>query len=119
MKEFEDQVVLILTRVFAVVGGTPMLPVYAGEIQAKALGMAIDILNPEHSEPLSIEKLGAAGELVCKRPFPSQPLEFHGPGGMEKYKSSYFARFGPTIWCQGDLIQRIGDTGGLLMLGRS
>ncbi|EXM13442.1 acetoacetate-CoA ligase [Fusarium oxysporum f. sp. vasinfectum 25433] len=101
------------------VGGTPLLPVFAGEIQCKALGMAVDIYDPERAEGVSVEKSGAAGELVCTQPFPSQPHEFHGPGGLEKYRSSYFERFGPKGWCQGDFIQRLTDTGGLLMLGRS
>jgi acetoacetyl-CoA synthetase len=96
-----------------------LLPVFAGEIQCKALGMAVDIYDPESAGGVSVEKSGAAGELVCTQPFPSQPLQFHGPGGLEKYRSSYFERFGPRVWCQGDFIQRLTDTGGLLMLGRS
>ncbi|KAF5707250.1 acetoacetate ligase [Fusarium globosum] len=101
------------------VGGTPLLPVFAGEIQCKALGMAVDIYDPERADGVSVEHSGAAGELVCTQPFPSQPHEFHGPGGLEKYRSSYFQRFGPKVWCQGDFIQRLADTGGLIMLGRS
>ncbi|KAH8896919.1 acetoacetyl-synthase [Thozetella sp. PMI_491] len=99
--------------------GTPLLPVYAGEIQAKALGMAIDILDPSKMEPQSVELSGSAGELVCTKPFPSQPLRFLGKEGMKKYELSYFDRFGRGIWCQGDYIQRLTDTGGLIMLGRS
>lgn len=102
-----------------VVGGTPILPVYAGEIQVKALGMAVDILDASRDDPVSVEHLGQAGELVCIRPFPSQPLAFYGPGGDAKYKSSYFERFGPQIWCQGDFVQVVKETGGLIMLGRS
>ncbi|KAJ5060426.1 acetoacetyl-synthase [Bipolaris maydis] len=101
------------------VGGTPLLPVFAGQIQCKALGMAVDIYDSESTETVSVEKSGAAGELVCTQPFPSQPLRFHGRDGLEKYKSSYFERFGPRVWCQGDFIQCLVDTGGLLMLGRS
>lgn len=100
-------------------GGTPLLPVYAGEIQVKALGMAVDILDAGKQEPVSIEHSGFVGELVCTKPFPSQPLRFHGQGGLKKYESSYFARFGPKVWCQGDLVQRFVDTGGVAMLGRS
>jgi acetoacetyl-CoA synthetase len=102
-----------------VVGGTPLLPVYAGEIQVKVLGMAIDILDAAQTDPLSIESTGNPGELVCTKPFPSQPLAFYGKGGNEKYFSSYFERFGDKIWCQGDFIQTERDTGGLYMLGRS
>ncbi|KAJ4307672.1 hypothetical protein N0V84_012567 [Fusarium piperis] len=102
-----------------VVGGSPILPVYAGEIQTKALGMAVDVLDATETKPLSIEATGGAGELVCTGPFPSQPLAFVGTEGQEKYRSSYFDRFGPRVWCQGDFIQRLVDTGGFLMLGRS
>lgn len=102
-----------------VVGGTPLLPVYSGEIQVKALGMAVDILDPGLAQPRSVELSGLPGELVCRKPFPSQPVSFHGPAGADVYRSSYFERFGPRIWCQGDLIQRLPDTGGIVMLGRS
>ncbi|KAH6977418.1 acetoacetyl-synthase [Ilyonectria sp. MPI-CAGE-AT-0026] len=101
------------------VGGAPILPVYSGEIQAKALGMAVDIVDSAQSDSISIELSGAPGELVCTKPFPSQPLQFYGPDNHEKYRSSYFDRFGPKVWCQGDFIQRLRDTGGLVMLGRS
>ncbi|KAL2674289.1 hypothetical protein Neosp_012740 [[Neocosmospora] mangrovei] len=102
-----------------VVGGTPLLPVYSGEIQVKALGMAVDILDPGLIQPRSVELSGLPGELVCRKPFPSQPVSFHGPAGADLYRSSYFERFGPGIWCQGDLIQSLPDTGGIVMLGRS
>ncbi|KAI0136179.1 acetoacetyl-synthase [Xylariales sp. AK1849] len=101
------------------VGGTPLLPVYPGEIQVKALGMAVDIMDAAMAKPTSVDILGIAGELVCTKPFPSQPLRFLGEDGDGKYQSSYFARFGRGVWCQGDYIQRLADTGGLVMLGRS
>ncbi|KAI8937416.1 hypothetical protein NX059_005141 [Plenodomus lindquistii] len=101
------------------VGGTPLLPVYAGEIQAKALGMAVEILDAGRQEPVSVEQSGSVGEMVCTRPFPSQPIKFHGQGGLEKYQLAYFARYGPKVWCQGDLVRRLVDTGGIAMLGRS
>lgn len=102
-----------------VVAGTPLLPVYRGQIQAKALGMAVDIFDSAQAEPVSVEQMGSPGELVCTKPFPSQPIAFHGTGGRELYKSSYFERFGVGVWCQGDFVQRVNATGGLLMLGRS
>ncbi|KAF4468065.1 acetoacetate- ligase [Fusarium albosuccineum] len=103
----------------AFVGGTPLLPVFAGEIQCKALGMAVDVYDPATDRPVSVESSGSPGELVCTKPFPSQPLEFVGKGGWEKYSSSYFEKFGPGVWCQGDFIQRLQDTDGIVMLGRS
>lgn len=92
---------------------------YRGEIQAKALGMAVDIFDSAQVEHVSVEATGSAGELVCTKPFPSQPVSFHGAGGLALYKSSYFDRFGVGVWCQGDFVQRVKATGGLLMLGRS
>ncbi|KAH7215312.1 hypothetical protein DER44DRAFT_687814 [Fusarium oxysporum] len=99
--------------------GTPMLPVYAGEIQCKALGMAVDIYDSGTDEHVSVEELGAPGELVCAKPFPSQPLAFLGKDGYKQYKASYFKRYGPSVWCQGDFVQRSPATGGVFMLGRS
>ena len=99
------------------VGGSPLLPVYPGEIQAKCLGMAIEIFDGSDQEPSSLET--GAGELVCTKPFPSQPLTFLGEKGDEKYRSSYFDRFGPKVWCQGDFAQIEKHTKGIIMLGRS
>lgn len=92
---------------------------YAGEIQCKALGMAVDIYDAAAAVPASVESSGSPGELVCTKPFPSQPLAFLGNGGWEKYRSSYFERFGTGVWCQGDFVQCLRDTNGILMLGRS
>ncbi|KAK5095933.1 hypothetical protein LTS08_007814 [Lithohypha guttulata] len=101
------------------VGGTPLLPVYAGEIQAKSLGMAIDIFDSGLDRPLSIASTGQPGELVCTSPFPSQPVKFLGFDGQEKYRKSYFSRFGLEVWCQGDSIMLCPDTKGLIIVGRS
>ncbi|OCK80940.1 acetoacetyl-synthase [Lepidopterella palustris CBS 459.81] len=101
------------------VGGTPTLPVHAGEIQAKSLGMAIDICDSIAEDAISVEASGRSGELVCILPFPSQPLGFWGDVGNERYRSSYFERYGSSVWCQGDFCERKLDTGGIIMLGRS
>jgi acetoacetyl-CoA synthetase len=101
------------------VGGCPILPVYAGEIQAKCLGMSIDVFDAARADPISISELGETGELVCTQPFPSQPLEFFGKEGPAKYRAAYFARFGSGVWCQGDFVQCLPDTKGILMMGRS
>ncbi|KAF9891549.1 hypothetical protein FE257_004016 [Aspergillus nanangensis] len=63
------------------VGGCPILPIYPGEIQAKCLGMAVDVFDASKTEPVSIEQSGEPGELVCTQPFPSQPLAFYGSDG--------------------------------------
>jgi acetoacetyl-CoA synthetase len=81
--------------------------------------MAINVFDASKTEPVSIELSEEAGELVCTQPFPSQPLAFYGPGGDEKYRASYFSRFGDHVWSQGDFIRLLPDTKGLLIIGRS
>lgn len=103
----------------AVIGGDPTSPLYAGEIQVPALGMAVDVFGSSSDSHISIQPTGDAGELVCRQPFPSQPVQFWGPGGEEKYKSAYFDRYGPSIWHQGDFVSVLPSTGGYTMLGRS
>ncbi len=58
------------------VGGDPTVPVYEGEIQGAALGMAVDVWD-ESGRPAGA---GVRGELVCTEPFPSMPLCFWGDG---------------------------------------
>ena len=92
--------------------GTPVHPVYRGEITCKALGMAVDILDEEGTSVI-----GEKGELVCTQAFPSMPLTFWGEGGDERYFNSYFAaREG--IWTHGDLAEQTTH-GSLIIYGRT
>ena len=92
--------------------GNPTGAVYRGEIQARGLGMAVDVFDPQ-GRPLR----GAKGELVCTGPFPSMPLEFwNDPGGV-KYRAAYFERF-PGVWCHGDWTE-ITPRDGVIIYGRS
>jgi Acyl-coenzyme A synthetases/AMP-(fatty) acid ligases len=59
---------------------------------------------------------GTRGELVCRTPFPSQPLGFWGDDGT-RLRNSYFARF-LGVWAHGDFISRT-DEGGFVIHGRS
>ena len=88
------------------------LPVRAGELQCLGLGMDVDVFDDSgHSAPDMVE-----GDLVCKKPFPVQPIGFwHQPN--ERYKDSYYTQF-PGVWYHGDLVMR-SKHGGLIMLGRS
>lgn len=95
------------------VGGDPTKPVYPGEIQAKALGMAVEIFDDE-GRPLGP---GEQGELVCTEPFPSMPITFWGLDGDARYRAAYFERF-PGVWTHGDYAMRT-DRGGMVILGRS
>lgn len=102
----------------------PLLPVRVGEIQCAGLGMAIRVVDSLTGE--EVADPDEAGDLVCVRPFPCQPLTFFGTGGQDKYRSAYFERFADTcgargpVWHHGDFV-KIPDraTGGLVMLGRS
>lgn len=80
--------------------------------------MAVDIYDASRQEGVPVRSPGLPGELVCKIPFPSQPIQFFGPEGYERYRKSYFERYGNTVWSQGDFIQMEPNTGGLKMLGR-
>ncbi len=92
--------------------GNPTAPVYRGEIQAKALGMAVEIWD-DNGKPLDSDK----GELVCTKPFPSMPIGFWGDDGNKKYHNSYFAKY-DNIWWQGDYAQWT-QNGGVIIHGRS
>lgn len=97
------------------VTGTPSLPVYAGEIQGKALGMKTEVFDPAGN---NIEHTGQPGELVCTRPHPSLPVCFWGDPTGEKFRDAYFSMY-PGVWRQGDFIVANPATKGLMILGRS
>ena len=92
--------------------GTPTLPVWRGELQARGLGMAVAIYDPT-GRP----RARGAGELVCTRPFPSMPVAFWGDATGAKYRAAYFARF-PGVWRHGDWAE-LTDHAGLIIYGRS
>jgi acetoacetyl-CoA synthetase len=95
------------------VGGDPTKPVFAGEIQAKALGMAVEVFDDD-GRPAGP---GVQGELVCTEPFPSMPITFWGPDGDARYRQAYFDRF-PGVWTHGDYAMWT-ERGGMVILGRS
>ncbi len=92
--------------------GNPMGAVWRGEIQAKGLGMAVEVFG-ESGRPVQ----GAKGELVCTRPFPSMPVGFWNDLDGRKYKAAYFERF-PNVWCHGDWCEETPH-GGIIIYGRS
>ncbi|KAJ6625755.1 hypothetical protein B0H10DRAFT_2174015 [Mycena sp. CBHHK59/15] len=98
----------------AFVSGCPGLPVYAGEIQCKSLGMKIEVFDPSGN---NIEHSGVAGELVCTRPHPSLPVCFWGDDAGRKFRDTYFSMY-PGIWRQGDFIVSNPLTKGIMILGR-
>jgi len=95
------------------VGGNPIGPVWRGEIQARALGMRVDVFD-EQGQSLP---LGHKGELVCTMPFPSMPVGFWNDPDGRKYHAAYFDRF-PGVWRHGDYIE-LTEHGGVIIYGRS
>jgi len=93
--------------------GTPLAPVYRGELQAPGLGMAVEIFDDEGRALPA----GVPGELVCTRSFPSMPLGFWNDSDGARYHEAYFARF-DNIWCHGDWAE-FTPHGGLIIHGRS
>lgn len=96
----------------AFVGGNPTLPVYAGEIQCRALGCSLEAWS-EDGHPL----LDEVGEMVITRPMPSMPLYFWNDAGFKRYTESYFDIY-PGTWRHGDWIQ-ITPRQGVIIYGRS
>jgi len=96
----------------AFVGGTPLLPVYRGELQARALGAAVEAWD-EDANALIDE----VGELVVTEPMPSMPVFFWGDPDGSRYRASYFERY-PGVWRHGDWIE-ITSRGTAVIYGRS
>ena len=94
------------------VGGCPTRPVYTGQIQCRALGMAVEFWD-ETGAPLQNGK----GELVCKTAFPSMPLGFWNDDDGGKYHRAYFAQF-DNVWCHGDYGELTAEDGAIIH-GRS
>ena len=127
--------------------GNPMLPVYAGQIQCRGLGMDVQAWD-ENGKPV----IGRKGELVCCAPFPSQPVGFWNDPDGRKYRAAYFDYYeaapnqsperqragiqpkpvvagssienrkskteNSLVWRHGDYIE-ITDSGGIIVYGRS
>ena len=153
-------------------GNNPVLPVYRGEIQARNLAMAMECWNEDgvpyihgnttHVHVYSIlamcvvvmknclsvcagqPVMDSDGELVCVKPFPSQPTHFWNDDDGIKYTKAYFSMFKgmwvstfaplvkllsvspvlptsslpPGVWAHGDYCNINSETGGIVMLGR-
>lgn len=93
--------------------GCPLLPVYAGELQARGLGMPAECFD-DQGHPLRDQQ----GELVCTHPTPSMPLYFWGDTDGKRYHEAYFDVY-PGIWRHGDYVVIHKDSGGVTFYGRS
>ena len=96
----------------AFVGGCPLLPVHAGEIQCALLGVDVQALDPEGRA-----LLGEVGEMVVLAPMPSMPVYFWNDPGDVRYRESYFEEY-PGRWRHGDWM-RVSAAGTVQILGRS
>lgn len=94
------------------VGGNPLAPVVAGEIQCRLLGCKVEAYD-EEGEPVR----EALGEMMILEPMPSMPIYFWNDANNERYRSSYFEN-DPDTWRHGDWI-KITDRGSVIIYGRS
>ncbi len=96
----------------AFVGGSILLPVYAGELQCRSLGAKVEAFDE-----LGRSLVDEVGELVVTVPMPSMPLFFWNDPTRQRYQESYFSMY-PGIWRHGDWI-KITSRGSAVIYGRS
>ena len=96
----------------AFVGGSPLLPVVAGEISGRYLGARV-----EAYDDAGRSVVGEQGELVVTAPMPSMPTGLWGDRDGSRLRDAYFGRF-PGVWCHGDWVT-ITDRGSCVITGRS
>ena len=92
--------------------GSPISPVYRGEIQKRGLGMSVQAWESE-----GVPVVGEKAELVCTLPFPSMPVGFWDDPSGSKYHAAYFDHY-PGVWRHGDFIE-VTERGGVIVYGRS
>jgi acetoacetyl-CoA synthetase len=95
-----------------IVGGVSILPLYAGEMQGRQLGMAAFAFDEQGREIV-----GEVGELVITKPVPSMPVGFWGDTDGSRYRDAYFDLY-PGVWRHGDFFM-VNARGGCFVLGRS
>jgi acetoacetyl-CoA synthetase len=94
------------------IGGTPLVPVYEGELSCRCLGARVEAFDPA-GHPV-VDQLG---ELVITAPMPSMPVGFWGDADGSRYREAYFDVF-PGVWRHGDWIT-ISERGTCVITGRS
>ena len=96
----------------AFIGCCPILPVKAGELQCRCLGVNAQAFDDEGNS--LIEEVG---ELAIAEPMPSMPLYLWNDLENERYVESYFTMY-LGAWRHGDWIN-IHKDGSCVILGRS
>jgi acetoacetyl-CoA synthetase len=95
-----------------IVQNNPWLPVWAGEISGRALGVAAYAFDEDGHEVI-----GQLGELVITAPMPSMPIGLWGDTDGSRYRATYFDHY-PGVWRHGDWIEFAAD-GRCHVAGRS
>jgi acetoacetyl-CoA synthetase len=95
-----------------IVQGYPLLPVYAGEMSGRCLGVDVQSFSPE-GEPV----VGELGELVIRQPMPSMPVGLWNDPDGSRLQAAYFDHF-PGVWRHGDWIM-FTERGSSVITGRS
>jgi acetoacetyl-CoA synthetase len=98
--------------VTAFIGGCPLVPIRAGELNVIALGVAAEAWG-DGGHAVTEE----AGELVVTKPMPSMPVYFWNDADGAKYHDAYFDKY-DGVWCHGDWIT-ITDRKSVVVHGRS
>ncbi|MCK0439684.1 acetoacetate--CoA ligase [Gordonia alkaliphila] len=104
--------------VSAFAGGSDGVPVVAGELSVRHLGVALESWSPD-AQPL----IGEVGELVVTAPMPSMPISFWNDDDQARYRAAYFDHewdrpLPHPVWRHGDWVT-VTDRGSLLFHGRS
>jgi acetoacetyl-CoA synthetase len=95
-----------------IVQGSPLQPVYRGEISGRCLAVDTAAFDPDGNEVV-----GELGELVIRKPMPSMPVRFWNDPDGERYRSAYFDEY-PGVWRHGDWIL-FTERGSCMITGRS
>jgi acetoacetyl-CoA synthetase len=93
-------------------GSCPLLPVRAGELQCRCLGV-----NARAFDENGTSLIDEVGELVITAPMPSMPLYLWNDPDNSRYRASYFDMY-PGVWRHGDWVKFTARGSGVI-LGRS
>jgi len=96
----------------AFLGSCPLLPVRAGELQCRCLGV-----NARAYDEAGRSLIDEVGELVITDPMPSMPLFLWNDPQNSRYHASYFEMY-PGVWRHGDWVKFLPRGSGVI-LGRS
>ncbi|MDY6811684.1 MAG: acetoacetate--CoA ligase [Actinomycetota bacterium] len=104
--------------VTAFAGGSTGVPVVAGELSVRYLGVALESWAPDRT-PLIDE----VGEMVVTAPMPSMPVSFWDDPDGARYRRAYFEHEWESaddapVWRHGDWVT-VTDRGSLIIHGRS